>query len=69
MWINILFILGALFAFAFIFFIIYLGFSAIFGMFELLMFFITLGQYEPGISNKKETKKEVFNKVKHPVLF
>lgn len=70
MWVDILIGIFSLICVSAICFLFYIGARIFLGMFEMFMYMITLGQYNP---NYKETKKELkgkrLNNVKHPVLF
>lgn len=70
MWLTILEIIGCIIALGFISIIFYLLFAAIFGMFNALLFLITLGQYNPYNIEKDKVEKEYMQKnVKHPTFF
>ena len=70
MWLNILMTVVTIIALIGFGYLCYIGIRIFLGIFDMFMYMITLGNYNPNIKEDKDKPVEkTLNKVKHPTLF
>lgn len=73
MWVNILMTIVTIIALVGFGYLCYIWVRIFLGIFDMFMYMITLGNYNPNIKDDKDNKdnhvEKTLNKVKHPTLF